>query len=110
MICPICRVNFNGSQWHGNRNGKPYLFRRCPNHHEFDEPTMRILWEKYGNSLWHEDCDKSRCGIMVEIHREPERSLLRCLHCEREGYFPVGAISACVPVQSSAALAPKDQP
>lgn len=61
--------------------------------------TMRITYERAGRCLWHEDCDKSRCGIMTEVRREESRTLLRCLHCERQGYFPVGATSACVPVE-----------
>jgi hypothetical protein len=64
--------------------------------------TMRITYEAYGRCLWHKGCDKSPCGIMAEIRREELRTLLRCLHCGREGYVPVGFTSVCVPVESRA--------
>jgi hypothetical protein len=62
--------------------------------------TMRISWEAFGNCLWHEDCDKSRSGIMREVSRENARSLLECLHCGRRGFYPVGGVGpVCVPVE-----------
>lgn len=63
--------------------------------------TMRILYERVGRCLWHEDCDKSTCGIMREERRETARTFVRCLHCGRAAYFPVGGTSVCVPVEAT---------
>lgn len=65
---------------------------------------MRITYERVGRCLWHEDCDKSRSGVMREVRREESRTLLECLHCGRQGYFPVGGVSECVPVESVGAV------
>jgi hypothetical protein len=63
------------------------------------QETMRITYELKGRCLWHEDCDKSRSGIVFEELREKDRTLVRCRHCGRSGYFPVGATSVCVAVE-----------
>lgn len=65
---------------------------------------MCITYERLGRCLWHEDCDKSsiRSGVMVEVRVEDTRTLLRCMSCGREGYFPVGSTSARVLVEGPA--------
>lgn len=72
--------------------------------------TMRITYERVGRCLWHEDCDKSTCGIMREERRDAERTLVRCLHCGRAGYLPVGAASVCAPVESQSDAAGEAKP
>jgi hypothetical protein len=61
---------------------------------------MRITYEMVGRCLWHGDCDKSPSGIMREERRDADRTLVRYLHCGRAGYFPVGATSVYVTVES----------
>jgi hypothetical protein len=67
------------------------------------EPTemMEINWEGGCRSLWHWNCDKSRngSGVIGEVKQEKDRTLVRCLHCGRAGWLPVGAVTACVPVE-----------
>lgn len=58
---------------------------------------MIISYELIGRCLWHLDCDKSRSGVMREVHREEGRTLVECLHCERRAYYPVGGLGpVCV--------------
>lgn len=50
---------------------------------------MEITWEQ--GRIWHTDCDEPhRSGIMQPIHREEERTLMKCLHCGKHGYYPHG--------------------
>src|SRR5207302_5320644 len=64
---------------------------------------MRISYETRGRCMWHEDCDKSRSGVMREVLREESRTLLECLSCGRRGYYPVGAVGpVCVAVETAA--------
>jgi hypothetical protein len=52
---------------------------------------MIINYETGPTSFWHDDCEVARGnGIMKEIRREPERTLFKCLHCGKHGYYPVG--------------------
>jgi len=53
---------------------------------------MKINYQLYGRCFWHEDCEKSRQGIMKVIRHEEERSVIGCLNCGRQGYYPVGGI------------------
>jgi hypothetical protein len=50
---------------------------------------VNILRER--GCFWHLNCEKSSSGIMQEIKREPDKSLFKCLHCDKRGYYPVGA-------------------
>lgn len=67
-------------------------------------PRMRIEYQRLGRCLWHADCPNNSfgSGIMREVTREDERSLLECLHCGQRAYFPKGAVSACVDVLPAA--------
>lgn len=65
---------------------------------------MRIEWERPGGSLWHADCDATRSGVIKELSREPGRTLMQCLNCGRQAYFPVGGVSECVPVVGRVAV------
>jgi hypothetical protein len=53
---------------------------------------MKINYELYGRCLWHEDCEKTRQGIMGLVRHEEGRSLVKCLHCGRQGWYPVGGV------------------
>ena len=53
---------------------------------------MKINYELPGRCLWHEDCEKARQGVMKVVRHEEKRSLVECLHCGRQGYYPVGGI------------------
>lgn len=53
---------------------------------------MKINYELHGRCLWHEDCEKARQGIMGLVRHEEGRSLVKCLHCGRQGYYPVGGV------------------
>lgn len=56
---------------------------------------MQINYERIGRCFWHDDCEKSTQGVMKEVRREPEQTLLECLHCWKHGYYPVGG-NGCV--------------
>ena len=49
---------------------------------------ISIHWER--GMFWHNDCEKSRSGIMKAIIVEENRSIIECLHCGKKGYYPVG--------------------
>jgi hypothetical protein len=76
---------------------------QCSGHEPPAAPAkMRISYQPQGRCLWHEDCEKSRSGIMRVVSKDTDRSLLECLHCQQRGYYPVGAVgSLCVDVVGS---------
>lgn len=50
-----------------------------------------------GGKFWHTDCESRFGGIMIPVENEESRSLIRCLQCGKEGYYPVGAVgNLCV--------------
>jgi hypothetical protein len=60
---------------------------------------MKIIFEQNPTCFWHADCEVFRGnGIMAEIRREPERSLMKCMHCGKCGYYPVGGCG-CILVE-----------
>ena len=67
---------------------------------KYGPEMMRLTYDPGVRAMWHEDCDKSRSGIVHDEVYEDTRTLVRCLHCGRTGYFPVGATSVCVAVES----------
>ncbi len=52
---------------------------------------MIISFEPQFRALWHIDCEP-RSGVMRVVHDEETRSLLECLTCKRQGYYPVGGV------------------
>lgn len=60
---------------------------------------MRISFEPAGRCLWHLDCVNRFGGVMKIVRHEPHASLLECLHCQKQGHYPVGAAGEqCVDV------------
>ena len=54
---------------------------------------MKITYELYGRSFFHKDCTPGKeNGIMKPIKHEQNRSLLKCYHCGKMGYYPVGTV------------------
>ena len=61
---------------------------------------MIIDYQLYGRCTWHVDCEVGKGnGIMKEIKREENQSLMECLHCGEKGYYPVGSVG-CINVKS----------
>lgn len=56
--------------------------------------NMRIKYEVYPTCFWHTDCEVSKLGIgvMKFKYRFPEYDLLVCLHCGKQGCYPVGGL------------------
>jgi hypothetical protein len=65
---------------------------------------MRISYQPSGRCFWHRDCTNHFGGVMRVERNEPDRSLLRCLHCQAEGWYPVGAVGErkCERLESAA--------
>lgn len=60
--------------------------------------TMKVNLSRYPTCFWHIDCDKSNhAGILKEVKREEEHSLMECLDCGKLGYYPVGG-SGCIEI------------
>ena len=54
---------------------------------------MKIAYELYGKSFFHTDCIPGKQnGIMKPIKHEQDKSLLKCYHCGKRGYYPVGKV------------------
>jgi hypothetical protein len=44
-----------------------------------------------GSTFWHENCEGHHFRPpMKEIKREPDKSLIKCTRCGKQGYYPVG--------------------
>lgn len=54
--------------------------------------SIRISYERAGRCFWHLDCANHFGGVMRLELDEPNRSLLRCLHCGAGGWYPLGAV------------------
>jgi hypothetical protein len=54
-------------------------------------PSMTIRYER-GGRFWHMDCENHFGGVMQVERNDEARSLLTCLHCGQQGYYPVGGI------------------
>lgn len=69
--------------------------------------TMVLNYEpNNGRSFWHSDCTNHFGGIVREEHREYDRSLMKCLHCGKEGWYQKGWVGQhTVPVENVAKLA-----
>lgn len=67
-----------------------------------DAIMLDIEYQPEGRCLWHRNCPNNtfRSGIMAETRREPERTLLKCLHCGQHAYFPKGGACVRVPLEN----------
>jgi hypothetical protein len=54
--------------------------------------TLVLSYEPHNRAFWHADCENHFGGVMSEVRREEGRSLMMCLYCGAEGYYPVGAV------------------
>jgi len=58
-----------------------------------ENKTITINWDK--GRIWHSDCDNHLGGVMVEVKSNvmfdgKPYGLMKCLHCDRQGYYPNG--------------------
>lgn len=64
---------------------------------------MRISFEPHHKAMWHTDCANHLGGVMEVVQHEDGRSLLKCLHCGKQGYYPNGSVGeVCVDVVEAA--------
>ena len=49
---------------------------------------MEITWDE--GRIWHSDCTTRGSGIMVPLVKEQDRTLFKCLMCDKQGYYPHG--------------------
>lgn len=56
------------------------------------EPKPSIRIDREGWRFWHRNCTNQLGGVMSEIAREPDKSLIECLHCGEAGYYPVSGV------------------
>ena len=47
---------------------------------------MQVQIRREGSRFWHENCANHLGGVMKEIKREEDKSLMQCLHCKQCGY------------------------
>ena len=60
---------------------------------------MEISYELYGRSFFHTDCVEGQGnGIMKPVEHEKDKTLLKCNHCGKRGYYPVGSIGKIIVV------------
>ena len=57
-----------------------------------NQQTMIINFDEKNKCLWHSDCDNKYGGVMKELKREEDCTLMECLHCGKQGYYPVGGL------------------
>ena len=51
---------------------------------------MKIL---INNGIWHKDCPENKwnSGVIKELERGEDKTLVECLHCGQKGYIHKGA-------------------
>lgn len=55
---------------------------------------MQVQIRREGPRFWHENCTNHLGGVMKEIKREDDRSLIQCQHCRQCGYYPIGGVGS----------------
>lgn len=73
-----------------------------------DQPkTLTLNYEPDNRAFWHTDCANHFGGVVYEIKREKNHSLLECQHCKQRGYYAVGWVGPhTVSVEPAEGVAP----
>jgi hypothetical protein len=75
---------------------------------------MRISYEPRSRAIWHTDCTNHFGGVMKPELDDEERSrtLMRCLHCRKAGWYHYGWVGEanCVEYPSPIAAVRPEEP
>jgi hypothetical protein len=111
-FAPDCGISFDGrkdDEWNKNKTWPSgtnlltheqakamflYCLASVDAQQERDsEPKVETIEiDRQGSCFWHRNCTNHFGGIMKETKREPDKSLIKCLHCGKQGYYPVGGV------------------